>query len=358
MKPPRPALWDDLQPLLAGRTFTDLTHAFHPGQPHFPAFPDEIREAVFDLEKGDGFTAHRYSIIGQWGTHVDPPSHFIRGGRTLDQIPVEDMVLPLVILDITDRVGANADATALRWRTSRHGSAATAPSRRAPLWPCGPGGAVAGPTRTPWQTGTTRASATRRAGRRKFSTFLIEERSVAAVGHEQTDTDPGLATSRQDFSLETYVLAQNRWQIELTGEPGRTSRSGRCAHCKLAEAPTGQRLSRPGLRHPLRRVHPATRIGSMSKTSSMGRGIMAVFAVGSRNAEGLPGGTVADIAADLGKDRSQVSRSLRSAEQEGFLERRDQRSYTLNWSLLTDAQLLTEQRLQTDGVTALEGLGR
>ena len=94
----------------------------------------------------------------------------------------------------------------------------------------------------------------------------------------------------------------------------------------------------------------------MSKTSSMGRGIMAVLAVGSRNSDGMPGGTVADIAADLGKDRSQVSRSLRAAQQEGFLARRGHRSYTLNWSLLTDAQLLTEQRLQTDGVTALEGL--
>lgn len=94
----------------------------------------------------------------------------------------------------------------------------------------------------------------------------------------------------------------------------------------------------------------------MSKTSSMGRGIMAVLAVGSRNARGLPGGTVADIAADLGKDRSQVSRSLRGAQQEGFLERRDQRSYALDWSLFTDAQQVTEQRLQTDGATALEGL--
>ena len=53
----------------------------------------------------------------------------------------------------------------------------------------------------------------------------------------------------------------------------------------------------------------------------MGRGIMAVLAVGTRNAAGLPGGTVADIANDLGKDRSQVSRSLRGAEQEGFLQR-------------------------------------
>jgi DNA-binding IclR family transcriptional regulator len=51
-----------------------------------------------------------------------------------------------------------------------------------------------------------------------------------------------------------------------------------------------------------------------------------------------------------------VSRSLRTAEQEGFLARGEQRPYTLDWSLLTDAQLLTEQRLQTDGATALESL--
>jgi IclR family transcriptional regulator, pca regulon regulatory protein len=88
----------------------------------------------------------------------------------------------------------------------------------------------------------------------------------------------------------------------------------------------------------------------------MGRGITAVLAVGTRNAQGSPGGTVATIAADLGKDRSQVSRSLRGAQQEGFLDRTDQRFYTLNWSLFTDAQLLTEQRLQTDGATALERL--
>jgi IclR family pca regulon transcriptional regulator len=62
-----------------------------------------------------------------------------------------------------------------------------------------------------------------------------------------------------------------------------------------------------------------TRIGPMSKTSSMGRGIMAVLAVGSRNAEGLPGGTVADVATDLGKERRQVALSLRTAHQDRFL---------------------------------------
>ncbi|WGM20572.1 IclR family transcriptional regulator [Paenarthrobacter sp. OM7] len=94
----------------------------------------------------------------------------------------------------------------------------------------------------------------------------------------------------------------------------------------------------------------------MSKTSSMGRGMMALLAVGARHAEGFDGGTVADVAARLGKDRSQVSRSLKGAQQEGFLTRSDQREYSLDWSILTDAQLVTEQRLKTDGLTALEGL--
>jgi IclR family pca regulon transcriptional regulator len=94
----------------------------------------------------------------------------------------------------------------------------------------------------------------------------------------------------------------------------------------------------------------------MSKTSSMGRGMMALLAVGARHAEGFDGGTVADIAARLGKDRSQVSRSLKGAQLEGFLRRTGQREYSLDWSILTDAQLVTEQRLKTDGLTALEGL--
>lgn len=93
----------------------------------------------------------------------------------------------------------------------------------------------------------------------------------------------------------------------------------------------------------------------MPKSSSMGRGIQAVLAVGARHAAGFPGGTVADIAADLGKDRSQVSRSLRSAGQEGFLARTS-RTYELDWSLLTDAQLITGRRLKTDGGTALDAL--
>ena len=45
--------------------------------------------------------------------------------------------------------------------------------------------------------------------------LLYEQRGITASGHETTDTDPGLATTRDDYSLESYVLGQNHFQIEL-----------------------------------------------------------------------------------------------------------------------------------------------
>lgn len=220
-----PGLWSGLRELVAGRTFVDLTHAFHPGQPHFPAFPDEVREPLFDLAGGDGFTVHRYSIVGQWGTHVDPPSHFVADGTTLDNIPVEEMLLPLVVLDISERVLEDPDATpglddVAAWE-SRHGripdnafvALRTGWSDR---WPDADSMAnrdSEGVSHAPgWS--------------REVLEFLVEQRAVRAIGHEQTDTDPGQATSRQDFSLETYILAQGRWQIELMASLERLPEAG------------------------------------------------------------------------------------------------------------------------------------
>lgn len=43
-------LWSLRERLVRDHVFTDLTHAFFPGMPHFPAFPDEEREQVFEVE--------------------------------------------------------------------------------------------------------------------------------------------------------------------------------------------------------------------------------------------------------------------------------------------------------------------
>lgn len=44
---------------------------------------------------------------------------------------------------------------------------------------------------------------------------LVDRVRVRAVGHEQTDTDPGSATSTGDYGLELFVLQNGLWQIEL-----------------------------------------------------------------------------------------------------------------------------------------------
>ena len=44
---------------------------------------------------------------------------------------------------------------------------------------------------------------------------LYKERKITASGHETTDTDPGIATTKDDYSLETYILSTNHYQIEL-----------------------------------------------------------------------------------------------------------------------------------------------
>ena len=45
--------------------------------------------------------------------------------------------------------------------------------------------------------------------------YLYEVRHITASGHETTDTDPGLATTKDDYSLENYILGIDHYQIEL-----------------------------------------------------------------------------------------------------------------------------------------------
>jgi alkanesulfonate monooxygenase SsuD/methylene tetrahydromethanopterin reductase-like flavin-dependent oxidoreductase (luciferase family) len=56
----------------AGR-WVDLTHAFHPGIPHCPAFEPEQRTVIYDHApregtRGSGFLAHEYRHVGDIGT--------------------------------------------------------------------------------------------------------------------------------------------------------------------------------------------------------------------------------------------------------------------------------------------------
>src|SRR4029077_2936625 len=78
-------LWK-IQKLLASKKYVDLTHEFAPGIPRWLGFHDEMRKTIYWYEKrpetmGSGFFSELFTHVGQWGTHVDPPAHFIKGLR-------------------------------------------------------------------------------------------------------------------------------------------------------------------------------------------------------------------------------------------------------------------------------------
>jgi len=46
--------------------------------------------------------------------------------------------------------------------------------------------------------------------------YLYGERKITAFGHETTDTDPGIAASKDDYSLETYIFSTNHYQMSCS----------------------------------------------------------------------------------------------------------------------------------------------
>ena len=69
--------------------------AIYPSNPGF-----EVRR-VQDMDNGDGANVSAISMGSHTGTHVDVPSHFIHGGETLDQIPLEKMCGRAKVIDAT-----------------------------------------------------------------------------------------------------------------------------------------------------------------------------------------------------------------------------------------------------------------
>jgi kynurenine formamidase len=56
--------------------------------------------------------------------------------------------------------------------------------------------------------------------------YLYEECKIIATGHDTTDTDPGVATIKDDYSLESYILGTNHYQIELLANLDQVPESG------------------------------------------------------------------------------------------------------------------------------------
>ena len=58
----------------------------------YPGDPTPKVEVLCDMEKGDIYNLTAFSMCSHNGTHVDAPAHFLKDGKTIDQISLEYFV--------------------------------------------------------------------------------------------------------------------------------------------------------------------------------------------------------------------------------------------------------------------------
>jgi Putative cyclase len=68
--------------IIEGKKFVDLTHSFSPTTPVWSGFGQAVFTPAYDPKthrtytiKEDGFRTTYYNMVGQYGTHVDPPAN-------------------------------------------------------------------------------------------------------------------------------------------------------------------------------------------------------------------------------------------------------------------------------------------
>ena len=79
----------------------DISVAISPDLPIWPGSPDICLDRSLSLEKGDiaNDTTIQFSV--HTGTHVDAPSHFVRDGYSVEQMPLDVLVGEAVVVDLS-----------------------------------------------------------------------------------------------------------------------------------------------------------------------------------------------------------------------------------------------------------------
>jgi arylformamidase len=83
----------------------DISRPVGPDTPVWPGDPPVTVEPVARLEAGDPAAVSRLALGTHTGTHVDPPAHFLPGGATVDQLDLDVLVGPALVVDLTATPG-------------------------------------------------------------------------------------------------------------------------------------------------------------------------------------------------------------------------------------------------------------
>jgi kynurenine formamidase len=200
----------------------DLTHEFREDFPLFLGAPGGIDREVVVTVPANGFYGQVWTFWEHVCTHLDVPAHFVAGGRLSPEISLDELVRPLVVIDISARAAADPDAEVVPADLV----AFERGNGRIPR-----GALVA--MNSGWDARAGNAAAYRNVGadgRQHFPGFgraavewLLEERDIAGIGVDTLSLDPG---ESQTFDTHVTLLSADRYGIENLANLGRVPARG------------------------------------------------------------------------------------------------------------------------------------
>ena len=195
----------------AAQRIVDLSHAFGPQTLYWPTSPTKFRLESLASGKTEGgyfYSANSLSTPEHGGTHLDAPIHFAESGRTTADIPLEQLVAPAVVIDVSRQAAADRD-----YRLTREDVGAFEKAHGAI-----PRGAIV-LVRTGWSRHWPDAKAylgddtPGDASKLSFPSYgveaaklLVEDRGVGALGIDTASIDYGRSA---DFLVHRTAAARN-----------------------------------------------------------------------------------------------------------------------------------------------------
>jgi kynurenine formamidase len=209
--------WSRVQQLdLTGRKRVDLTHEYGPSTLYWPTSPTKFQHEKLAYGPTPGgwfYSAYSLCTPEHGGTHLDAPVHFGEGKWAADQIPLDRLIAPAVVIDVTTAAAKDRDYLLSRADVEQfekqHGRIAAGtivlmrtgwsrhwPDAKAYLGDDTPGDA----------SKLSFPGYGEEAGR-----LLVEGRQVAGLGIDTASIDYGRS---QDFVVHRIAAARNVFNLE------------------------------------------------------------------------------------------------------------------------------------------------
>ncbi|HXV56781.1 MAG TPA: cyclase family protein [Gaiellaceae bacterium] len=189
--------------------FADLTHTFRAGFPVFVVGEEPQRETIADYATS-GFYAQRWTFGEHAGTHMDAPGHFVPGGRLSPDIELTELVVPIVVIDISKKAKQDPNAMVELedvWKFERrHGRI---PDGALVAGDSGWAAKVGDPTA--FKGGSSFPNYNFPGWSEEAALWLAEKRDITGIGIDTLSLDPGNSST---FPVHVNFLGTDRYGLE------------------------------------------------------------------------------------------------------------------------------------------------